>query len=328
MIFSNDMRRVAENVGSVYDEWRRVARAVPDINGWLAWKKVGDREYLYRRLDRTGRGKSLGPRSPETEAMHRDYTERMAERKESAERLRALESRLGELVRQARAVRLPIVDGMPGSILRQMDLRGLFEENLMVVGTTAFAAYEMEAQARFASGLDATEDLDVTWRGAKVALGVGDAMHPSLIDALKAVDQTFTVNTERDFQARNQAGYEVDFLMAPSVAGHPPRGPLRPLVSEAQECLLRGTPVRQVVCDRYNHAALMVAPDPRWMVLHKGWLARSSNRKRLKVDKDEQQARALGRAVLDHMPHYPVDDAFRSDVGRELKPYLDEYLTS
>src|SRR3546814_3117707 len=39
-------------------------------------------------------------------------------------------------------------------------------------------------------------------------------------DLLKAVDATFTVNTERSFQARNAKAYEVEILAAPSRAAN------------------------------------------------------------------------------------------------------------
>jgi hypothetical protein len=67
-------------------------------------------------------------------------------------------------------------------------------------------------------------------------------------DMLKAVDPTFTINSKRDFQARNAKAYEMELLVAPSRAttlGSKDRP--RPVPLPEQEWLLLGRPVDQII---------------------------------------------------------------------------------
>ena len=140
---------------------------------------------------------------------------------------------------------------------------------------------------------------------------------------LKAVDSSYVVDSERPFQARNRAAYEVEVLAAPSVMKtYPPAEPLRPVPLPEQEWLLEGRRVDQVVCGRDGTPARIVAPDPRWFALHKCWLADKPTRSRLKAPKDRRQGEVLLRAVRERMPHYPMDDAFARALPRELGSYF------
>jgi hypothetical protein len=324
MNFSPEQLRVLENLAVAYDEWRQSTCAVIGGRPWLAWKTVSSKEYLYERRDRLGQGRSLGRRSPETEALFQQYQERMAKRQDQLARSKSLLDRLGEIARLYRALRLPMLDAIPGAILREADVRGMLGQAFLVVGTTAMLAYELEAQHRFATDLDATEDFDLSWCAEKrVALTLTDSSASPILDLLKSVDETFTENLERPFQARNRMAYEVEVLCAPSVHEHYPASErLRPVPMPEQEWLLQGRPVSQVVVDRANVAARIVAPDPRWMALHKMWLSNKPGRNRRKVEKDRRQGEALRDAIISSMPHYLFDEAFESVVPAELKPYL------
>src|SRR6185503_6351870 len=109
-------------------------------------------------------------------------------------------------------------------------------------------------------------------------------------EMLKAVDATFTVNTERRFQARNRASFEVGLLVAPSRAATLARTDKpHPIPLPEQEWLLLGRPVDQVVACRDATAARIVAPDPRWFALHKLWLSAQDKRDPFKRDKDREQ---------------------------------------
>ena len=109
------------------------------------------------------------------------------------------------------------------------------------------------------------------------------------MEMLKEVDERFTVNTEKPW-----------------------------------EWLLLGERVSHVVIDRGGLPARIVAPDPRWMALHKQWLADKPGRSPLKIDKDRAQGRALLAAVRAHMPQFPVDEAFMRLVPDELRRYLPD----
>jgi hypothetical protein len=323
-MLTNEQLRVLENLAVAYDEWVKVERSVPEGRPWLHWKTVKGYQYLYQKNARAGRTPSLGRRSPETERAYSEYRERMAVRQAAQDRARSITEKIREYARIYRSLRLPMLDPVAGAILRLADVRGLLGDALIVVGTNAIGAYELEAQVRFAGNLDATDDFDLTWTAQeKTALSLTTASKTPILDLLKDADDTFTVNTERTFQARNCNAYEVDILCAPSVMRtYPNAESLRPTELPEQEWLLLGMPITQILCDRNNMAVKVVAPDPRWMALHKLWLADKPARNRNKVRKDRQQGEVLLKAIADHMPHYAIDASFVEQVPTELHQYL------
>lgn len=215
-------------------------------------------------------------------------------------------------------------------ILREADIRGYLDGVLLVVGTTALAAYELEAGERFAQGMDSTEDFDLAWSAREKESVVLATREPlNLLGMLKAVDATYTVNTERTFQARNRDAYEVELLIAPSrVTGMPRSVGLAPIPLPEQEWLLMGRPIDHVVCGLDKSPARIVAPDPRWFALHKLWMADKVERNPLKKPKDRNQGQALLKAVARCMPQYPLDERFKMELPRELAPYLEAWLNS
>src|SRR3546814_18938896 len=62
---------------------------------------------------------------------------------------------------------------------------------------------------------DETEDFDLAWVAEKP-----DVRSRHVWDMLKAADPTFTINSERDFHARNAKAYEVALIVAPSRITH------------------------------------------------------------------------------------------------------------
>lgn len=322
-MLTNEQLRTLENLAVAYDEWLIVERGVPEASPWLYWKKVGPREYLYQQTVRTGPQSSLGPRGADTESLYAEYQARLERRREALARAKGVAGRIDEIGRVYRSLRLPLLDPVAGEILRRADVAALLGNALLVIGTNAMGAYELEAQERFATGLDATEDFDLTWAAEpRMALALGSSRTP-VLDLLKEVDDTFTVNAERSFQVRNAKAYEVDILCAPSVvSGYPSTERIRPSELPEQEWLLKGKPVSQVLCDRSGRAARIVAPDPRWMALHKLWLAGKPGRNARKVAKDRGQGLALLDAIRTRMPHYPIDAAFTEALPPELRQYL------
>ena len=143
---------------------------------------------------------------------------------------------------------------------------------------------------------------------------------------LKAVDPTFTINSERDFQARNAKAYEVELLVAPSLAQTlASKDRPKPVPLPEQEWLLPGRRVDQVVPCRDGTPARIVAPDPRWFALHKLWLGAQFKRNPLKRRKDVAQGGALLDAVAEAMPHYSLSSDFAAELPTELQPYFEEW---
>ncbi|QKS00449.1 hypothetical protein F9288_13075 [Sphingomonas sp. CL5.1] len=114
----------------------------------------------------------------------------------------------------SRALRVPMISSDAGPILREADRRGLLDQSLIVVGTNAIAAYALEAAGFIPEIPQETEDFDLAWAQPESRDG-----EQTLWEMLKAVDPTFTINTERTFQARNARAYEVEILVAPSRTG-------------------------------------------------------------------------------------------------------------
>jgi hypothetical protein len=314
--FTDEQSRVLVNLRQRYEVWRDAERAWRELPYDLRRKRVGDYEYLYEIRDRSGNGTSLGRWDEAAAGKLEAYR---AEKASLKARRDSARSATEEGARLARALRVPMLASAAGPILREADCRGLLDGPLLVVGTNALLAYAQEAVA--ALGLnDETEDFDLAWAGAEQPDG------SPVWDLLKAVDPTFTINTERTFQARNAAAYEVELLIAPSRAGSlGRRDKPRPIPLPEQEWLLLGRPVDQVVACRDATAARIVAPDPRWFALHKLWLSAQAKRNPLKRSKDREQGLGVLDAVAEAMPHYPLDEAFAAAIPAELQPIWAEW---
>ena len=315
--FTDEQARTLINLYQRYEAWIEADQALFAMPYDLRRKSVGDRDYLYEISDRSGGGNSLGRWDDDKATRFAAYKAKKAEWKQRRDIARDL---LTESSRLARALRLPLLSSDAGPILREADRRGLLGSQLLVIGTNCMAAYDQEASGLILGAPDETEDFDLAW------VAEGKASEAALWDTLKAVDPTFTVNTERDFQARNAKAYEVELLVAPSRAGTlSPADRPRPVPLPEQEWLLLGRRVNQVVACRDGSPARIVAPDPRWFALHKLWMAAQAKRNPLKRPKDRKQGLALLDAVAEAMPHYPLDAEFVAELPVELLPFWDEW---
>ncbi len=316
--------RVLDDLATVYQARVDAERELAALPAEVRWKPLSGTEYLYEVSSGDWRT-SLGARNASTEQI---FANRKQSRGQCQARIDAANLRIPVLASLYRGLRLPRVDEMVGKVCREADRRGMLGTQLLMVGTNSMPAYEIEAQALMPAGLNESQDCDFTWcAGAQFAALPLEGVGPRPFFAmLRAVDSTFTPNMERPFQARNASAYEVEILMAPSIARHYPQGePLRPIPLPEQEWLLLGRPVRHVVLDRKNEPVPLHVPDPRWMALHKLWLADKPERRERssrKVAKDREQGLSLAHAVTLHMPGFPVDDEFRASVPAELQQYL------
>jgi hypothetical protein len=317
--FTDEQARALVNLRPRYEALIEAERELARLPYNLVRKRVGGRQYLYEATDRLNNGKSLGPMSPELERRLADY---QATKQGLQQRRNAVLALVRESGRLARPLRLPMLSSAAGELLRELDRRGLLDGALLVVGTNCLPAYSLEASGTIADAPDETEDFDLAWVSDK------RSEEAALWAALKSADPTFTVNTEREFQARNAKAYEVELLVAPSrVATMHRREQPRPVPLPEQEWLLPGRRVDQVVPCRDGSAARLVVPDPRWFALHKLWLADKPSRNPLKREKDRKQGLALLDAVSEAMPHYPLDEAFVAGIPAELVPHWQEWIT-
>lgn len=322
LTFSDEQLRVAANLEQHYDVWIETQRSLFTLPYGMKWKTVSGRDYLYETADRQGNGKSLGARSPETEERYKRYRE---EKDSLSERAKISAARLQETCRLYRALRLPMIASEAAKILREADRRRLLGSHLIVVGTNAMPAYALEAGGRFDQVPDETDDFDMAWSydGAEPPLPDKTA---TVWTMLKAVDGTYTINSERPFQARNSSAYEFELLSAESriETMHRLDKP-KPIPLPEQEWLLPGMRVSHVVVGRDGSPARIVAPDPRWFALQKLWMAAQEKRNPLKRKKDAIQGAALLDAVSTHMRQFPLDVAFEASLPEELQPFYRDW---
>jgi hypothetical protein len=312
--FSDEQSRVLINLHQQYEVWMEAERALAAMPYNMVRKTVNGYSYLYEVLDRTNNGKSLGPWSDEQEARFNAYRASKAEWQDRRDTSRA---QLDESCRLYRALRLPMLASAAGAIIREADRRSLLGSKLIVVGTNAMPAYHVEAAGMIRDIPDETLDCDMAWTGTTFEEG-----QQPIWDMLKAVDPTFTINTERSFQARNARAYEVEILAAPSRIGTIFRTdrPM-PIPLPEQEWLLNGRFVDHVVVCRDGTAARIVAPDPRWFALQKLWMAAQSKRNPLKRPKDLRQGTTLLNAIRQAMPQFPLDEAYERSLPGDLAPF-------
>ncbi len=313
--FSDEQARVLVNLEMHYKVWIEAEQALAVLPYDLRRKQIAGRTYLYEIHDRGGNGKSLGPWSPDQDARFRNYHDnKSALKTRREESLRSLT----ETARLCRALRVPMLADAAGPLLQEADRRRLLDGHLLVVGTSAMPAYAVEAGGFIRDAPDETQDFDMAWSWADA-----ERQDPVVWPMLKAVDPTFTVNSERTFQARNDKAYEFELLAAPSRAGTLSRlDRPRPVPLPEQEWLVEGRTVDRVVICRNGLPVRIVAPDPRWFALQKLWLARQAKRDALKRPKDLKQGMALLDAVDSAMPQFPLDRDFESSLPEELvDPY-------
>lgn len=315
--FSDEQSRLLVNLRQRYEAWMAADKALGALPYDLRRKTVSGLVYLYEIADRSGNGKSLGPLNEALQARFDGYR---AQKEALKCQVKTLRSMLAESAALYRALRLPLLSSEAGPILRECDRRQLLGSHLLVIGTNAIAAYMAEANGNISLPGE-TEDFDLAWVSQ-----TPDDTERRVWDMLKAVDSTFTINSERDFQVRNAKAYEVELLVAPSRAatlGIKDRP--KPIPLPEQEWLLHGRPVDQVIGCRDGSPARIIVPDPRWFALHKLWMSDQTKRNPLKRPKDRKQGLALLDAVATAMPHYPLDHAFIGSLPLELEPYFEAW---
>jgi hypothetical protein len=316
--FSDEQARILINLHQQYEVWMEAEQALAAMPYNLVRKEVNGYAYLYEVRDRANNARSLGPWSDEQAERLAAYRSQKAEWQTRRD---ASKDRLEESCRLYRSLRLPIMASAAGAIVREADRRRLLGKKLIVVGTNAMPAYHIEAGGLISAMPDETQDCDLAWTGTELDEGA-----QPIWDMLKAVDSTFTINTERSFQARNAKAYEVEILAAPSRIGTIFRTdrPM-PIPLPEQEWLLLGRFVDHVVVCRDGQPARIVAPDPRWFALQKLWLAEQAKRSALKRPKDRTQGNMLLDAVAQAMPQFPLDGSFETGLPGELSPLFEQW---
>ena len=110
---TDNQSRIFIDTVQLYESFRNAFKSNRSHRGGMHWKKVQNKEYLFKTLDRYGNGKSLGPRNVETEKIYDIFH---SNKKKASKRFTGLKSRLKEQARfcDSRCLRARTVFGPDG----------------------------------------------------------------------------------------------------------------------------------------------------------------------------------------------------------------------
>ncbi len=326
---SDNQRRIFIDTVQVYETYTEVLNKNQAYKGGMHWKKAKGREYLFRSHDRYGYGRSLGPRSPETEKILIDFRRAKQDIKE---RLAALKAKLNEQSRFCRAAMLQRVPRIVTSILRLLQQNNLLGRSLMVIGTNALYAYESTAGVFMDKSVMATADMDILWdiRSHLAVVSSRDANDSGLLGILKKADNSFQLSERYSFRAVNKDGYMVDLIKAEpkqllkkektQMGGS---DDLRATEIKNLQWLISSPKLSQIVIGDDGYPAMLVVPDPRSFALHKLWLSNQLDRDPVKKKRDRNQAMTIISLVIQYLPQYPFQESelrmFPQKVVNEAK---------
>ena len=310
---NDNQRRVFIDTVQLYDSFGAELQKNRSYKGGMHWKKAKGREYLFRSHDRYGYGKSLGPRSPETEKILADF---QLAKKQAKKRLSSLQDRLKEQARFCKAALIQRVPRIVAGILRVLDQHNIFGRNVIVIGTNAMYAYEAAAGVFFDSPMMSTKDMDILWDTRRKLTLVTDSDNKpnGLLGIIRKADRSFEAVRSGDFRAVNQDGYMVDLIKPlpkkiiqkepTRIGGH---GDLKAVEIRNLQWLISSPKFAQIVIGDDGRPAPMIVPDPRAFALHKFWLSSQDDREPVKKQRDRGQAIAVGKIVVAHLPQYRFD---------------------
>ena len=294
------------------------------IRGSMVWMTSRGREYLqkssYSEKDER-KQTTLGPRSPETEAIRVAFLE---SRKDVTDRIRLLRRKMDQQAGINSARGLARLPELQARILRAFAKAGIGSERIKVVGTHALFAYEAMAGVLFDPGLTSTEDIDflIDPRTPFSIITDEDVRDDTLLGILQSVDRSFE-KTRQPFRARNKQNFLVDII-------RPERK--HPWKSEAFEAVaadLQPSPIyglvwmenaaamRQMVLDSKGYPVTMAVPDPRVFAIHKFWLSQKPERG-IKARRDKAQAIAVALLVMNELRHLPFDGRSLRMIPKEI----------
>lgn len=290
-----------------YDALLEARRQANSYRGGMHWKTIAGREYLYRTIGKTA--KSLGARSPETEARAAEFLKR---KDELDGRMRALNEAVRIAAGINRVHRAGHVPNEVAEICSALDQAGLLDKNITVIGTNAMHAYEALAGVRFPDDIMATTDMDLLWNhNSKLSVATSEAVEQGgLIGILQSVDKTYQIKGDQPFRAVSQSGYMVDLIRQmpdPPWADEPDRFFQQDLVATDiwnMKWMLGAPRIIQTAVALNGRPFRIAAPDPRAFAMFKLWLGTEcDDREPLKRQRDLAQADAVIRLIEDRLPH-------------------------
>lgn len=308
--YNENQRRIFIDSIQLYDAYMDAYQKSRAYRGGMHWKKAKEREYLFKTSDRYGNGKSLGPRSRETEKTYRHFHRAKGEIKD---RLKNLTVRMKEQARFCKAAMIQRVPIIVSKILSVLDKEKILGQNVSVVDTNIMYAYEAAAGAFFNRSILATQDMDLMWdTRPKLSLAIQEEMEPrGLISLLKKADRSFDRMGRTKYRAVNKNGYMVDLIkaMPKDIRIYDKKrmgdsGDLEAVEIRNLHWLISSPKFSQVVIGEDGLPVMMTGPDPRAFALHKIWLSRQKDRDPLKKKRDLGQGLAVAHLLMEYMPQF------------------------
>ncbi len=261
---------------AVFQEFLSTQAKAKSYAGGMYWKKQAGYEYLVKtQLD--NRQQRIGPRSPDTELIYREFT---AKKTALETRLRALRNAVKESERLNRALKVGRAPALLIDIIRALEDSGL-QDHFIVVGTHALYAFEMAAGVRIEQAAMATLDVDLLWDARKRVQFLSDIakLDESILGVLQKADRTFVRKEGQNETAINDKGFEVDFLRRMTVLTSAPKF----------EC---------IVVASNGRMARMKTIDPKTFVEFKIWLSeKAEKRDPVKRRRDQRQANIVQKLL-------------------------------
>lgn len=295
---------------AVFEALEEATAEAAQVRGGMYWHagpaSAPDRKYLVRTTP-AGAETSLGPQSPETQAIYDKFTQR---KQASAARLAGLKAALDQQQRLNRALRVGRVDPLVVALLNRLASTRL-SEHFRVVGTHALYAYEAAAGVRLDADALATRDMDLLWDTRKrIVFSTQLArVDSSMLGVLQKVDATFRMRQSQKYTAVNKDGFEVDIIRREQVEDDP--HPIK--LSDADEdfwvvqahranVLLDAPGFTSVIFATNGTMARMNTVHPATFVSFKRWLASQPGRDPLKRRRDVLQADAVQALLEQYLP--------------------------
>ena len=307
---SDQQRLFMVETAQLYGAWREALSHVAHYKYGMRWVVSNGTDYLVRLSDAAGNGKSLGPRSPETEAIHAAFIEGKAR---SKSRYSGLQARLKEQARLNKAVRLGRMPTIVSGILRALD-ETRARDDFRMVGTHALYAYEALAGVQVGMALLASGDVDFLYDPRKkLSIVAGNLDGYGLLGILRKADKSFDLMASQTFRAVNDKGFMVDLIVPMQDMRRAPiqfsAGDMRAAEVPSLQWLVNAPVVETVIIGMDGMPVRARVPDPRAFAVHKAWLSQQPDRDPVKKPRDLGQSKLVLDILREYLPQYPLDVA-------------------
>ena len=295
---------------AVFKALEEATTEAAQVRGGMYWHagpaSAPDNKYLVRTTP-AGAETSLGPRTPETQAIYDKFTQR---KQASSERLAGLKAAQDQQQRMNRALRVGRVDPLVVALLNRLANTQL-SEHFRVVGTHALYAYEAAAGVRLDADALATRDIDLLWDTRKRIIFSTQLarVDSSMLGVFKKVDPTFRMRQSQRYTAVNKDGFEVDIIRREQTGDDP--HPIK-LSDDDEDFWVVQARRANVLLDSPGFSAVIVATNgtmarmntvhPATFVAFKRWMAGQADRDPLKRRRDLLQADAVQVLLEQYLP--------------------------